>query len=282
MIDRILAPLDGTRAAEAGLYWAEYAARRCRASVHLFTVLDRPDIHANGHLEKAQDYLQTQAESLRSRGVTVEHDVAAGPAAEFILAQANASDLTVMTYGTSRWLFGGVLDRVLQEMTRPLVVVRASPGKAPAPVEVRKVLVPLDSASYSGGVLPVAQTVAEAMGAPLVLCHTVAPVGHYRDPAEAPPGVAHAMQALLDDAHSFLSRTAEDLQAQGFAVESVVSLGDAAQEINRLAGRCGAGLIAMATRSRAHLDQRVMGSIANSVVQSSHIPCLLTRPGERS
>src|SRR3970040_760130 len=107
MIQRILAPLDGTQAAETGLSWAEYAARRCGASIHLFTAVDRPDAQANGHLEKAKDYLRVKSESLRARGVSTEHDVAVGPAAEFILSQAEAADLTVMTYGTSRWLCGG-------------------------------------------------------------------------------------------------------------------------------------------------------------------------------
>ncbi len=197
MIQRILAPLDGTQAAEAGLSWAEYAARRCGASIHLFTVVDRPDAHVNGHLEKAKDYLRAKSESLRTRGVATEDDVAIGPAAESILAQAEAADLTVMTYGTSRWLFGGVLDRVMRDMKRPLVVVRGSPEKASEPLAAERVLVPLDTALYSGAVLPLASAVAKSLGASVVLCHIVAPVGLYRDPADAPPGVAQAMQAML-------------------------------------------------------------------------------------
>ncbi len=61
-------------------------------------------------------------------------------------------------------------------------------------------------------------------------------------------------------------------------MEAVVSLGDPAAEINRIAARSGVGLIAMATRGRDRLEKRMMGSVANDVVQSTHVPCLLIRP----
>ena len=38
MIAKILAPLDRTEIAEAGLTWAEHAAARCGAGIRLLTV----------------------------------------------------------------------------------------------------------------------------------------------------------------------------------------------------------------------------------------------------
>jgi len=51
-----------------------------------------------------------------------------------------------------------------------------------------------------------------------------------------------------------------------------------AQQAMRGVARSGVGLIAMATRGRDRLEKRMMGSVANDVVQSTHVPCLLIRP----
>jgi len=276
MITNILAPLDGLTTSETGLAWAELAASRCRASVRLLSVLDQPDLNANGHKEKAEDYLRAQRDALRARGLDAEYEVAGGPAAEAILERAAAADISVMTYGTSRWLFGGVLDRVLQGITQPLVVVRAMPartGTLPAP---EKVLVALDSTDYSQGILLAANNVAASLGASIVLCHVVPPLGHFRAAATAPPGMARAIEQMLDEGRDFVAKAAAGLAGNGTAVETAVVMGEAAPEIVRLASRAQAGLIAMATRGGDSLSS-VMSSVARAVVQSSHVPCLLSR-----
>jgi nucleotide-binding universal stress UspA family protein len=171
-----------------------------------------------------------------------------------------------MTYGNSRWLFGGVLDRVLQEMTRPIVVVRApSNGNTPL-MDGHKILVSVDTSSYSGRVLPLAEEIAGALRASILLCHVVAPVGGYQDVADAPPGVAHIIENLLAEGQSFVDRVARDVESRGLPVETVVALGEPQH------------LIAMATRGHDRLEKRMMGSVASAVVRSAQAPCLLIRP----
>ena len=48
MIAKILAPLDGTKIAEAGLTWAEHAAARCGAGIRLLTVVEQARGASNG------------------------------------------------------------------------------------------------------------------------------------------------------------------------------------------------------------------------------------------
>ncbi len=48
MIANILAPLDGTEIAEAGLTWAEHAAARCGASIRLLSVVEQAGGDSNG------------------------------------------------------------------------------------------------------------------------------------------------------------------------------------------------------------------------------------------
>ena len=277
MIANILAPLDGTEIAEAGLTWAEHAAARCGAGIRLLTVVEQARGDSNGHFVQAEGYLRQHRDRLEAKGISVESEVAVGTATDHILSQAKTADLTVMTSGTTRWLISAVLDHVLQEMRRPVVVARGVPGQTPSPPNLGKILVPLDRGSYSLHILPEAQKVAKALGASIILCHTVPPMGQHRDATDAPPGVARIIEEELDEARRFLAPVAERVEKDGVSVEIIVSMGDAPKEIIRIARRAQAGLIAMATRGRDRLEKRIVGSVANIVVESTNLPCLLAR-----
>ncbi len=133
MIEKILVPLDGTRIAEAGLTWAEHAAARCGAGLRLITVVEQADGAENGRRDQAEGYLREHCQRLEAKGLSVEFQVAFDTPAGHILSQADSADLTVMTSGTTRWLISAVLDRVLSDMRRPVVVARGVPGQTPTP-----------------------------------------------------------------------------------------------------------------------------------------------------
>lgn len=276
MLNSILAPLDGTAAAEAGLSWAECAASRSGAALRLLTVVEDDAPDATRRLRQFQTYLTKRRDSIQASGLTVDFELARGAAAEVILASTAGAELTVMTYGTSRWLFGGALDMVLREIARPLVIVRGAGELRPAVTEMRKILLPLDTAGYSKHALAAALQLARNLGASLVLCHIIAPVGIYLEPAEAPPGVARIIEDLMDSARLFLGQCAEEALRQGVPAEIVVTMGNVPREIIRIADSTQAGVIAMATRGNNRLS-RIMGSVAYSVTQQVRVPCLLTR-----
>jgi nucleotide-binding universal stress UspA family protein len=277
MIRTILVPLDRLKAAETALPWVRYAARATGATVRLLTILRSQESRQRA---EAEDYLAARASELRAGGVNVEADIAVGDPAQIIVGRSGAAGLTVLSSGTTRWLISAVLDRVLQDMTGPLVVVRAAPDQAATPPEPRKILTPLDTAGYSGEILPVVSEAALSLNASIVLCHVVAPFGDYEAAEDAPPGVARVMQQLIGEAEELIDRAAESLRARGIETETAVSTGEPVREIIRTAQAREAGLIAMATRGRDRLHKRFMGSVANRVLESTSIPCLLVRPVE--
>ncbi len=281
MITKILTPLDGTQTAEAALHWAEHAAARSGASIHLLTVVDQPE-KANGRLKKIEGYLRDQQNYLRGRGLTAEFEVASGPPAEMILGLSRGADLTAVTSGTTRWLISPVLDQVLARMTRPTVVVRGVPNETPVIPRADKMLVPLDQTEASLHILPAAINVAKALRSSMVLCHTIEPIGGYREALGAPPGVARMLDDLRGAAAAFVSQAARQIELEGIAVETIVNAGEASQEIVRTAERAEAGLIAMATRGRDGLESRLMGSVANSILHTTRLPCLLIRQNGHS
>lgn len=275
MLNKILAPLDGTEIAEAGLLWAEHAAQRSGASIQLLTVVDPSQPDAGARLKEAEAYLQSRRDQLKNKGLSVKMEVAGGEPARTILERAENVDLTVVSSGTVRWLISAVLDRVLERMTRPLVVVRASSTGTTVVPPADKILVAVDQADYSSDIIPVVQELAKALGASITLCHAVAPVvDEYGQPALAHTAGA---TASLQEANFFVARLAEQLHQEGVEVETEVAVGDPPTAIVRTAQRSGAGLIALTTRGRDHLDSRLVGSTANAVLHSTRLPCLLTR-----
>jgi nucleotide-binding universal stress UspA family protein len=277
MDECILAPLDGSGPAEAGLRWARQAAAVCHAPLRLLTVVDPHKSSRGLTAGAAKDYLKAQQEAMAADGLLASTEVVVGETAERILDRSTEAGLTVMTYGTSRWLFGAALDFVLRNMRRPVVVVRAYPNHTNGTFKNGKVLVPLDRSANSGRVLPEAKRLAQALGASVVLCHIVEPVGMFLDQRDAPPEVARVIEDEMAAAQSFLTSIATGLERDGEPIDTVVGMGEPPREIVRIAGRVEAGMIAMATRGGGTLS-RVMGSVAYAVLLSGRLPCLLVRP----
>lgn len=279
MITTILAPLDGTEIAEAGLTWAEHAAARCGARLRLHTVVDQAAGDGDGRHDRAAAYLKQHCDRLQAKRLCAEFKVDFGIPAEGILAEMRAADLTVMTSATTRWLISAVLDHVLREMRRPVVVARGMPDGTPSPPNLSNILVPLDRGTYSLDILPMSLRVAKALGASIILCHAIPAMGQHRDATDAPPGVARIIEKETDESRRFLASAAKSMEGRGVDLETIVTMGDAPKEIIRIARASKAGLIAMATRGRDRLERRLVGSVANIVIESTNLPCLLARPG---
>jgi nucleotide-binding universal stress UspA family protein len=274
MVSKILAPLDRTEIAEAGLRWAEQAAQRSGAAIHLLSVVDlsQPDVEKRA--KDAEAYLQSTRDRLKSKGLTVKMEVATGEPAETILDRGENVDLTVVSSGTVRWLISAVLDRVLEKMTRPLVVVRASQNDTQVPATDR-ILVALDQVDYSSDIIPIVQELAKSLSAAVTLCHVVAP--NVDEFGRAVPGLTGRTADPIGQAELFVARVAQEFESEGIGTETVIAIGDAPGQIVRTAQRTGAGLIALTTRGRDHLDSRLVGGTANAILHSTRLPCLLTR-----
>lgn len=148
---RILLPLDGSAMAEQALPYAVAQAERFRAELILLRAvgssltgsgLGRVELGWAQELacEWARDYLESIATQVRTRGIPVRLVVSRVPAHEAItqFAETNDVDLIVICSrgesGPSRWLIGGVADRVVRGATTSVLLVRASaqalPGSA--------------------------------------------------------------------------------------------------------------------------------------------------------
>jgi nucleotide-binding universal stress UspA family protein len=136
----------------------------------------------------------------------------------------------------------------------------------------------VDSTSYSSDVLPAVREIAKDIGASITLCHVIPPIGKYVTTASAPPGIARIMGEMIEESRELISDAATQLYEHGIRVKRVTVFGEPATAIVHEAESGGADLIAMATRGRDRLHKRVEGSVAQTVLESTRIPCLLVRP----
>jgi len=158
MLRYILVPLDGSALSEQAL---QYATEVIAPDGHIillsvvempstfeYTLVDVPmtavlaqditEAEINTTYRRVSDYLENKARSLRAKGYKVDCETDSGDPATVIndVANAKAVDAIVMTThgrtGLNRWLFGSVTQKVVSNMSRPVMVI---PGTIPEKAE---------------------------------------------------------------------------------------------------------------------------------------------------
>jgi nucleotide-binding universal stress UspA family protein len=126
-VRHVLVPLDGSPLAERMEGPATGFATAVGADLTLLVVI------ADARRPDAETYLAAQAARVRAAGVAVETRVVAeGPAADVIVAAAEARPGTVIALAThargalSKLVWGSVADQVLHRTTNPVLVFKPS------------------------------------------------------------------------------------------------------------------------------------------------------------
>jgi len=316
MYRKVVVPLDGSELAEGVLSHVAEVIRDRGSQVYLLSVAALvKGIVPTGvgvrqssagireerrHVERdLVEYLQAVARKLEPVADDVQIGVRFGRPADEILAFAGdvGADLIAMSThgrsGISRWVFGGVVERVLRGATCPVLLVRA--GRAQLRTTYQRILVPLDGSELAEQALPyVKALIRSTRTSPLergsreatriflisVLAaglgeRTVALLTSY------PPGLRLATTALQHtkvQLRSYLRSVATTLREQGAAVQIAVRRGSPADEILAYAAEVEADLVSMTTHGSSGTSRWVYGNVAGKVLQGAHIPVLLVRP----
>ena len=150
--------------------------------------------------------------------------------------------------------------------TKSLTVQRGEPQ----PDRCKRVLIAVDNSNPSHAALNVGGELAAALGAKVMLFHTVLPeLGVVEMPRT---------QQLLDKMHredgaQALERAAR-LLPQGLCVERTLTEGMPAEEIVDRAKQWHADFIVMGTRRRGRLSHFLLGSTAEAVIREAPCPVL--------
>src|SRR5919199_1137684 len=136
----------------------------------------------------------------------------------------------------------------------------------------KRILVPLEHSPYDEAILAHVRKLARLCGASLLLMHVADgwAARHVRD-----LDLRESDEVRRD--REYLERLTDDLEREGFEVDSVLAAGDPAGEIAEAAEREGCDLIAMSTHGHRFLKDLLYGSVADGVRHRSTIPVLLVR-----
>jgi len=145
----------------------------------------------------------------------------------------------------------------------PVLLVREKSGQDQRPVQILRILVPLDGSSFAEQILPHVVPLAQRMAAQVLLLTVIEPL---LIPVEA-GAQPHAYTA--ESADEILRPVVERLHAAGIAVETrVLANRAAAHAITDVAGQDDIDIVAMTTHGRGGLARLVAGSVAQSVAHS--------------
>lgn len=136
----------------------------------------------------------------------------------------------------------------------------------------RKILIPVENGPADKTILDHVRPLARMTGASLVLMH-VADGWAARNYLRL--NLADSEEMTADRA--YLEDLATELRAEGFPVETLLALGEPADEIVKAAIACGADLLAMATHGHRLLGDLLYGSTADKVRHLVDMPVLLLK-----
>lgn len=142
------------------------------------------------------------------------------------------------------------------------------------------ILVPLDGSHLAEAALPVAMELASRFDSEITLMRVTRPPYV----ATSVGGSAYAemlvemREQLQSEANHYLRRLQATLRQQGHRVHTYVVEGDsAAERILEASLRFDINVIVMSTHGRSGISRWVFGSVADRVLQRSHVPVLLIR-----
>lgn len=320
MFKTIVVPLDGSDLSEKALPYAVRLANSLEVNITLLRVVEIPDFPGDPlqkeHLREAAEYLTNLKAWLMGDEETsqfsnqLDISVLIGDPADEICHYVREQELAlvVMTThgrsGFSRLLMGSVTGKILHKLSIPIFLVRpfgqmtnqTLPELLVAQDEPYantflkngiRILVPVDENEKAEAALKPAFELAKKLNAPLFLLKVNLPHSNltYLDAvtlAFSPEEIIRKEEQDRVAARVYLGQIAQLAQREG--VETVIhaSTGNPADEIMEYANLVEPDLIIMATHARSELGRLIFGSVANQILQVTHLPVLMIPSGKSS
>jgi len=291
MYERILVPLDGSKLAEQVFPSVVELARAFSSEVVLVGVCE-PEESEYG--QACRLYINNEAKQLRNSmegsSANVRAVALAGKAAEQIIDYAEKNDVSLIIMashgrsGIMPWTLGSVANKVLQRIDIPILLIRAKTPRLEAGAQglFNRILVPLDGSDAGEAILPYARQLTEKLKSGVILLQVVAPGQHVHTIG----GLDYVrftedhLKLTRADAKQYLEKAGRKLTGTEGIIRLEVKIGDAAQEIIKLADETNTSLIAMSTHGHSGIRQWIFGSVTHKILQAANTPILLAKaPG---
>jgi universal stress protein A len=148
-------------------------------------------------------------------------------------------------------------------------------------MNIRSILLPTDFSDCSDSAIAYATHFARQVNASIICLHVIEPlvpaVG-YAGITEPLPMGEDMSEQLDESAARELPKISKHKDCSGLKIEEVMTHGDAASEIVRIAKERGVDLIVIASHGRTGWGRILFGSTAEEVVRHAHCPVLVVKP----
>ena len=140
------------------------------------------------------------------------------------------------------------------------------------------ILVPVDGSPTSMLAVTKAAGLAKAFNSRVTAVYVIDPYPFTGVGADFAYGQAQYLSAATAEANTSLEAVKKFMDEAGVAVKTMVGEGHAVHEgIVRVGDSVGADLIVMGSHGRRGLEKLVLGSVAQRVLQTAHVPVLVVR-----
>jgi nucleotide-binding universal stress UspA family protein len=150
-----------------------------------------------------------------------------------------------------------------------------------------RILVPLDGSKVGEAALSVIEQLVSrcvpVVKVEITLLGVITLLRHWVVVGEASAPVSYTedeLKLIRQRVMDYLNQTAESMKTRGLTIKTMVTSGNAADEILKAADEIHADLIAMSTHGRSGWRRLAFGSITDKVLHSSKIPVLMVRAPE--
>jgi nucleotide-binding universal stress UspA family protein len=294
-VPTIVCAVDFSDHSKVALDWACAWARHFGARLMVVTVVEPLLVNAAAAtydidlvreevLPELRQFVGT-TDAVRAPMRSPEYVVLVGePAAEIVaLAQREGAQLIAMaTHGLSgyrKMLLGSTTEKVLRQVTVPVLIAPPSDHGLPAPHSLTTgfghVLVPIDFKDESSRDLRAGAAIARTLGVRLVILHVVAPI---KGLERLRPHIDVHNRAQFEVAEREVQRLTSKIR-ESIDIEPVMAIGSPAEEIAKTAVARGVGLIVMGLRRQEHFLGARPGSIAYRVLGLAPALILALPPG---
>ena len=298
-IQNILATTDFSKECIAGVRYAAALGKKMGAAVALLHVVEFPtpppmpgmrsvtrSPQDSEVAKRARVRLKTLAKRESKGDLLLNPILRSGNSFYGIIttARERAVDLIVVAThgytGANRVLLGSITERVVRHAPCPVLTVpaRTAPSRTrkTPPLDLKRILVPIDFSKTSETALPWAASLAAESSAELILLHVVEkfPVNYV---------LGHrflnkTITPLMKQSEAELKRMAERLsKSTELKASALVRDGKPFNEICRAAEKLGADLVVLTTRGYTGLKNVWLGSTAERVVRHARCPVLVVR-----
>jgi nucleotide-binding universal stress UspA family protein len=216
---------------------------------------------------------------LQSRWSEIEVVVVLGDPTVEIVRSAEQTPVDMIVLGArgltprERWFVGSTSLTVARYAPCPVMVVRGRTGR------VRRVLVAVDGSEPARAALRFVRIVRRPDDVHVDLLHVrpapMAAGGRRRRRSAANPEPGHDLRPA--DADAVLADAAAVLGETGRPVEQLVSEGDPAREIVRIAEDRDVDLVVVGARGLGTLERLLLGSVSETVLHNAARPVLIVR-----